>query len=292
MSPGIHRGQVLVAALLFSTGGVAIKATALTSWQVAGLRSGVAALGLALLIPAWRRVWRLDALVVGLAYAATLVLYVTANKLTTAANSIFLQSTAPIYVLLLGPRLLGERARPADLVFAAVLAAGLALFFVGSEPPNATAPDPITGNLLAAAAGVAWALTILGLRWLGRRSGPSDDPSGIAVVSGNLIAFVACAPWALPVVGAEPLDWAVIAYLGLFQIGLAYVFLTRGVRQLPAVEVSLLLLLEPVLSPIWAWWVHGEQSGAWSLAGCILIGVSTLGRSLWSDAGGAGSRAP
>jgi pterin-4a-carbinolamine dehydratase len=121
-SPAVHRFQVLAAALLFSTGGAAIKATALSAWQVACFRSGLAALALLIAMPAWRRFWSPRAMLVGLAYAATMIGYVTGNKLTTAANTIFLQSTAPIYLLLLGPLLLREKVRRSDLLFTAALA--------------------------------------------------------------------------------------------------------------------------------------------------------------------------
>ena len=97
------RIYVALAALLFSTGGAAIKLSALSSWQIAGFRSGIAAVVLFALLPAWRGVFDPRALLVGTAFAATMILYVTANTLTTAANAIFLQTSAPLYVLLLGP---------------------------------------------------------------------------------------------------------------------------------------------------------------------------------------------
>jgi drug/metabolite transporter (DMT)-like permease len=276
-----HRLQVLSAALLFSTGGAAIKLTTLSSWQVAGLRSGLAALALLLLMPTWRAWWRPRALWVGAPYAATMILFVVANKLTTAANAIFLQATAPLYLMLLGPVVLGERLRVADLVFAGMLAIGMLLFFVGVEPAWATAPDPVAGNLAGAASGVTWALTLLGLRWLGRDGASTESElAGPAVVAGNLLAFLFCLPFALPVPAAGAADWLVVAYLGLFQIGLAYVFMTRGLRSLPALEVSLLLLLEPVLNALLAWLVHGEQPGSWSLAGCAIILGATLARTV------------
>jgi drug/metabolite transporter (DMT)-like permease len=87
-------------------------------------------------------------------------------------------------------------------------------------------------------------------------------------------------PFALPVVASRPLDWWLVVYLGVFQIGLAYVWLTRGVRRVPALEASLLILLEPVLNPVWAWWVHGERPGPWSLTACALILAATLAFSL------------
>jgi drug/metabolite transporter (DMT)-like permease len=279
----VNRFQVLAAALLFSTGGAAIKATTLTAWQVACFRSGLAGLALMIALPAWRRIWTPRAMLVGLAYAATMIAYVTGNKLTTAANTIFLQSTAPFYLLLLGPLLLRERVKRADLVFGSSLAVGMILFFVGIEAPQTTAPRPFEGNVIAALSGLTWAMTLLGLRWLGRSDDRgSADEAGAAVVAGNLIAFLVCLPMALPVSQIAPLDGVVVFYLGVFQIGLAYVCLTFGVRRLPALETSLLLLLEPVANAVWAWLVHGERPGPWSLAGCAIILAATFVRALKS----------
>lgn len=280
-SPLLHRLQILGAAALFSTGGAAIKAVSLSSWQVASFRSALAALALLIALPAARRWWRPRCLLVGAAYAATMVLYVSGNKLTTAANTIFLQSTAPMYLLLLGPWLLGERTKRSDFFFTGTLAAGMVLFFVGSEPPLATAPRPLLGNFLSALCGVTWALTILGLRWLARGKTEGDaDPVGGAVIAGNLLAGVACAPMALPVQGSTWVDWTIIGYLGVFQIGLAYVWMTRAVRHVPVLETGLLLLLEPVLNAFWAWIVHSERPGSWSLAGCAIILAATAGHTI------------
>lgn len=274
-SPAVHRFQILAAALLFSTGGAAIKACSLSNWQVACFRSGIAAVALLLVLPGARRFWRPRTLVVGAAYAATMVLYVSANKLTTAANTIFLQSTAPMYVLLLGPWLLRERVGRRDLLFMLSLGVGMAMFFVGVDRPYATAPEPFEGNVLGALAGLSWAMTLVGLRWLGRRGGGENRSAEASVVAGNVIACAVCLPSALPVASGPAVDWVLVGYLGVFQIGLAYIFLTRGVRHVPALETSLLILLEPVLNSLWAWLVHGERPGAWSLAGCAAILLST-----------------
>ena len=278
MTPAAHRLLILIAAFLFSTGGAAVKATTLSPWQVAGFRSGVAAVVLMIAMPAWRGWWRHPrTIVVGVAYAATLMLYVGANKLTTAANAIFLQATAPLYLLLLAPWLLRERLRARDLPVAATVAVGMALFFIGLEPPAATAPDPLLGNLLGAAGGLGWALTIAGLRWMGRQDADPDfDPAGASVAAGNTIAFLVCAPLAFPVVESTTLDWTMIGYLGVFQIAIAYVCMTRGVRGVPAFEISLLLLVEPFFNPVWAWAAHGERPGVWSLAGCAVILAGTV----------------
>lgn len=273
----LSRLLILGAALLFSTGGTVIKLASLSGWQVASLRSGIAALALLLFMPAWRRWWEPRLLAVGAAYAATMILYVLANKLTTAANTIFLQGTAPLYILLLGPWLLGERTRASDLLFTGLLLGGLLLFFVDVEPSRATAPDPERGNWLALLSGFSWALTLMGLRWLARRDARETSPAaGGAVVAGNLIAFAVCLPLALPLGDPQPSDWLVVSYLGVVQIGFAYVLMTRGVRGTSALEASLLLLLEPVLNAFCAWLALGEQPGPWSLAGCGVVFFTTL----------------
>jgi DME family drug/metabolite transporter len=269
------RLRLVLAAILFSTGGAAIKATTLTAWQVAGFRSGIAALALFLLLPEARRGWNRRTLLVGVAYAATLMLFVVANKLTTSANTIFLQSTSPLYILILGPLLLHEPIRVRDVAFMAAVGVGLALFFVEREAPLATAPDPVLGNILAAVSGFTWALTVIGLRWLGTHG--DRGTAFPAMVSGNVTVLLISLPLALPVVSSTPTDWAVIAFLGLFQIAFAYLMLARGIRHVSALEASVLLLVEPALNPVWSWIVHGETPGAWALAGAVVIfGATTL----------------
>jgi drug/metabolite transporter (DMT)-like permease len=275
------RLAILGAAILFSTGGAAIKATSLTGWQVASFRSAVAAAAVLLMLPAARRGYGALAGLVACGYAATMILFVLANKLTTAASTIFLQATAPIYLVLLGPWVLKEPVRRRDLAFMACLAFGLALFFVGHESGSATAPDPVRGNLLAAFSGVCWALAVAGLRFMGRTGGHAGG-AGAAVVLGNVIACAVCLPFALPVAAARAEDLAIVFFLGVFQIGLAYVMLTYGLRRVAALEASLLLLAEPVLNPLWAWVVHGEAPSAWTLAGGAVIVAATVAKTLAS----------
>lgn len=272
----IARIEILLAALLFSTGGAAIKATSFTSWQVAGFRAGVAAAMLLALVPASRRLsWR--ALLVGVVQAATFVSFVVANKLTTAASAVFLQASAPLWLILLGPLLLGERVRRSDAPFLLTILGGLVLLFWGAPAPSATAPDTGAGNLVGAFSGLMWALTLAGLRWAERhRAGDAEVTAASATMWGNVFGCLGCLPLAWPVAGARAVDWLLIGYLGVFQVGLAYVFLTRGLGRLTAVEVSLLLLLEPALSPFWAWLAHGEQPGAWaSLGGAVILAATT-----------------
>jgi DME family drug/metabolite transporter len=283
------RLELLAAAALFSTGGAAIKAVHVSGWSVACVRSAIAGAALLVALPQVRRrpSWRM--LGVGACYAATMILFVQANKLTTAASTIYLQSTAPLFVLLLGPWLLGERGRRGDLVSMAAIALGLGLLVAGLEPASATAPEPLRGNLLAALSGFTWALTIMGLRALGRGGGGAPAAAageGGAIVAafwGNVLAAGAALPFSLPLPAASARDWLVLGFLGLFQIALAYVLLVRGIGGVPALEASLLLMLEPVLNPLWAWLVQGERAGPRVLAGGALILAATLLNS-WHDA--------
>jgi len=201
---------------------------------------------------------------------------VLANRLTTAANTIFLQATAPIYIVLLGPVLLREHVHRRDLGFMAAVAGGVALFFVGKQTTFATAPNPLAGNILAAISGVTYAGLLLGFRWLGTRGASASAP----VAWGNMLALVFALPNLFPIGPHGAADWAIIGYLGIFQIGLAYYLLTRAVAHLPALEVSLLLFLEPALNPLLAWLVHGEYPGRWALAGGVVIMGATAIKTL------------
>jgi drug/metabolite transporter (DMT)-like permease len=286
----------IAAAILFSTGGAAVKAASLTSWQVASLRCGVAALALPLLLPAARRRPPLRVWPVALAYAGTLTCFVVATKWTTAANAIFLQATAPLYVLCVAPWLLKERIRGRDVLFMAFLAAGMALFFLGAQAPTATAPRPLAGNLVGVLAGMCWGMTVLGLRWLestGDAGGPgagAPGAAGPAVMVGSVLTFVVCLPAAWPLTSISVTDAATVVFLGVVQIALAYRLLTSAVRHLPALEVSLLLLLDPVLNPLWAWLFHRETPEAWAVAGCSIILLATAGHLLLSS--GSGKQPP
>lgn len=268
--------EIVLAAALFSTGGAVIKASTFTNWQVAGFRSGLAAAVLLLALPAARRGWSWRAGLVALTYAATMILFVAANKLTTSMNAVFLQAAAPLYILILGPLLLKEPVHLRDLGLMGVTLAGLLMFFLGSEMPQQTAPRPALGNVLGALSGLTWAFLILGLRWLGRNA-LQREAAVPAVVMGNLATLAVCLPLAVPLASSGPADWLRIGFLGVFQVALAYVFLIRGLARAAAFTASILLLAEPVLNPIWAYLLHGERPGAWAVAGgCVILTVTVV----------------
>ena len=267
------RLAILAAAFLFSTGGAAIKAASLTAWQIASYRSLIACVVFLAILPAARRGWAWRMVPVAVAYALTLILFVLATKSTTSANAIFLQATAPLFLLFLAPWLLGERLGWRDLIGPSAIAVGMALFFVAQQPPAVTAPNPGFGNLCAAASGLTWALTVTGLRWLNR----SGIPGGYASAAmGNLFAgAIAFAP-ALPMPQFSTTDLSVLLYLGIFQIGLSYFLLNRGLAHVPAFEASILILLEPALNPVWTYLWHGERPAGLALLGGAIIGAATL----------------
>ena len=280
MSVTRYRVLLLAAAFLFSTGGAAIKACSLGSWQIACFRSGIAALSVAWLLPEARQIMRPRLFMVGSTYAATLVFFVLATKLTTSAQAIFLQSTAPLYLLFLAPLVLHERVRRSQLITVAFVAAGAVLLLFGEQRAAITAPDPARGNWLGALCGLTWAVTMTGFRWFAKKGGVSESPAAVVVV-GNLIAFAVCLPMALPVLHAKPVDIGVLLYLGIFQIGVPYMAVTRSIRHVPAVEATTLLLLEPVFNPIWTWLLYGERLTATTLTGGLCIVCATFGSTLY-----------
>jgi drug/metabolite transporter, DME family len=271
------RLYLLAAAALWSTAGAAVKLSTLSAWQIASGRSLVAALVLALALPAGRRLPSLRGLGASVAYAGTVVLFITANKLTTSTNAIFLQDTAPLYVLLLSPLLLRERISRSELAAVPVFLLGLSLFFL-----DQLAPGQFLGNVVALGSGVAFAFCILGLRAVG-------EEGAAVLVWGNLIAGLGVL---LPALGGPrptPLDVGLLVFLGVFQLGLAYALFQRGLRETPAIEASLLILLEPVLNPVWTFLFAGERPGTWALVGGTIILLATAWRTLQGAGGGSAS---
>ncbi len=262
------RLEILAAAVLWSTSGAAIKLCSLTGWQISFGRSFVAALTLFLLVPGARKWPDRRTAVVALCYAATVVLYAVANKLTTATNAIFLQDTAPLYVLLLSPLVLKEKPTRGELLAAPLFLVGLVLFFL-----DELSPGQFAGNLVALASGVGFAALILGLRFLG----PSNQG---ALGWGNLIAAGISLPLALRGDVPSGQDLGIVLYLGVIQLALPYLLFARGAAQVKATEASLLILLEPVLNPVWTFLLAGEVPGKWALVGGSIILVATAWRVL------------
>jgi len=257
---------LLGAAILWSTGGLFIKATPqLSAFELSFGRSLLGAITIALLTRGEGFGINRISAITSILYAALLILFVLATKLTTAANAIFLQYTAPVYVLVLEPLIYKEKFRTRDLGVVAVCVAGMSLFFVGK-----LRPEDVTGNIFALASGFCFALFFL----LMRHAKARDVNRASATIYGNLICTVICAPAFLGAMrrGISLKDAGCIAYLGIVQIGFAYLLFTRamslGVRSLDA---SIIGYVEPVLNPVWVFLFLGERPSGWALVGGAII---------------------
>lgn len=274
-SHGQARGAALVAAaaLLWSSSGLAIKSLALGPLQIAGARSLVAALTIAAAVRfrgghPFPRPRPLDWACAG-SYAAMLTLFVASTKLTTAANAIFLQFSAPVYLVFLEPWATRRRLQGRDLAAVALCMTAMACFFGGRLEGGTLA-----GNSLGVLSGIMLALFTLTLK-LGRDRHAGGDPI-TAIILGNLLVAAACAPWALP--GFRP-TWgqgAALLYLGVFQIGAAYLLFNAGMRHLSATAAVVTGTLEAVLNPVWVFVGLGERPSPMALAGGALM-LATIG---------------
>jgi drug/metabolite transporter (DMT)-like permease len=198
-----------------------------------------------------------------------LILFVLATKETTAANAIFLQYTAPVYLLILEPLIYKEKFRSRDLITVLVCVGGMALFFVGQ-----LRPQDVTGNLYALASGLCFALYFLSLRHPKAR----EVNRASSVIYGNVLAVLITAPWGLAAIPDMNLhDTLSVIYLGVVQLGVAYTLFTvamaRGVRSLDA---GIICYIEPVLNPVWVFLVIGEQPSRWALLGGAIIVTAVI----------------
>jgi drug/metabolite transporter (DMT)-like permease len=263
------RLAILLAAILWSSGGLFIKAAPLDGLQVVAGRAIVTVLfQLAVLRPDLRRARWASAV----PYACMLVTYVTATKLTTAANAIVLQYSGTAWLLLLAPRVLGEPVRRADLGVVALCLVGMGLCALDSPSGATLAETAWLGNLLATASGGFYAIAILGMRrdtLEGRET--ASTTLGNALAAGFAVALapvLGTGPWSRAL---EPVALGALLWLGVVQIGVAYLLFQRGLRTTPAATAALLVLVEPVLSPAWVWLGTGEAPGAWTLAGGAVV---------------------
>jgi drug/metabolite transporter (DMT)-like permease len=271
VTAGPRRGALLIAAaaILWSTGGLAIKLVPLPAVGVVFWRSFVAGIFLLAVFRPSRARWRHAAPSTVVVYALMILTFVSATKMTTAANAIFLQYTGPLYVLALGPFLLKEPFRKIDAAAVAVALGGMSLFFVGKLDPGALA-----GNLVAVVSGVFFGLTILLLR---------RDASGDAipsVIAGNLAAAALALPFAWGHLALDAKGALLVLFLGIVQLGISYVLFVGGLKTVPAAEASLLGMLEPMFNPLWAFLGLGERPSTWAALGGAIVLAAVAGRTV------------
>lgn len=260
---------VLLAVLLWSTGGLFIKLTTLDSFAVNAGRSLFAAIVVAAFT--FRKGLRPDifTLFTSLLYAGTLSCFVYATKNTTAANAIFLQYTAPIYILILSPFVLKEKFRISDLLTVVLCIGGMSLFFVDSRQ-TISAPNIFVGNVAALVSGVFFGLYILFVR---HPRSLRNNPA-ISVFYGNVIVVLLM----LPVLANRPpfsvsrYDLAALIFLGVFQIGLAYILFTTGIAAgVRSMDASIIGFIEPLFNPVWVFLFLGETPSSIAIIGGTII---------------------
>lgn len=261
---------VLAAAVIWSSGGLFIKWTTLSGLELSFGRSLLAAITVAIFTR--REGFGLNriTLIASVLYAALLLLFVLATKETTAANAIFLQYTAPLYVLVLEPLFYKEKFRQRDLITVIFCVLGMSLFFVGK-----LRPQDVTGNLLALSSGVCFAAYFLLLRHPSARVVNRAS----SVIYGNLLVVLIAAPAGLKALSGITLhDTLSVVYLGIVQIGIAYTLFTLGMaRGIRSLDAGIVGYIEPVLNPVWVFLVIGERPSKWALVGgAIIVGAVVM----------------
>lgn len=250
---------LVLAAMLWSTAGVLVKAL---DWQPLSILAGRGLFTSILFLLYLRRLPRKLTRWMLLAAGGSILtqfLFVTSTKLTTAANSIFLQYTAPIYIVLLAYWLLRERPTRSDWIAMGIIFLGLLLFF-GDQ----LSTEGFYGNILAMLSGVTSAVMMVAFR--AQKDGSPEDSVLLASMVFAILGFPSILRETQTVVA-----WSSIAYLGIFQIGFAFIFFTKGIKHIPALEANLIGTLEPILNPVWVFLFLGERIGSSALLGGVVV---------------------
>ena len=258
---------LLAAAILWSLGGVLIKSIDWTPLAIAGSRSLIAIVVIGLVMPGVGRKisWRI--LPGALAYAGTVVLFVIATKLTSAANAIFLQYTAPIYIAIISPWVLHERTKPLDWLLILVALCGVALFFV-----DQLSFEGFSGVIAALASGVSFAwLTVF------MRRHRNESPESILLL-GNILTLLFASPWMFPFANLER-NGIWILLLGVLQLAIPYLLYSQAIKHIRALDAAIISIIEPILNPIWVILVKGEHASRWSIIGGAIVLTTSLCRS-------------
>ncbi len=251
---------LIAAALCWSLGGLLVKAV---PWPPLAVSSGRGLIAALFLIATNRRLrfhLSRDQILGALGYALCTITFCLATKLTTAANAILLQYTAPVWVALLGAWFLGEHATKADWITIAVTLGGMTLFFAdGLELTN------VLGNTMAVTSGVGFAAMTLALR-------KQKDGSPVeSIILGNLIAFAVGLPWVVGAPSLSPQGWMALGLLGVVQLGISYWLYARAIRHVTALEAVIIPVIEPILNPIWVLLALGEKPSPLSLVGGLIV---------------------
>lgn len=261
---------LIITAILWSLGGLLIKSVHSNPLAIAGVRSGISALLILIVMGKPKLNWSFAQIGAALAYSTTVLLFVCANKNTTAANAILIQYTAPVYVALLGAWLLKERVRLLDGITIFVVLGGMALFFI-----DHISTKGVFGNILAAVSGLAFGVFTVFMR-MQKEGSPLES-----VLLGNILTAFIGIPFIFQSM-PDAKGWSYLAIMGVVQLGLPYILYSKAIKNVTALEASLIPVIEPILNPIWVFLLLGETPGKWAFAGGFIVLVSITGRCLIS----------
>jgi DME family drug/metabolite transporter len=264
---------VFIAGLLWSTGGLFIKLISLPAMQLAFFRCSIAAITFGILFRKEILLINKLTFINSIFYAGILITFVIATKKTTAANAIFLQSTAPIYVLIFEPIFNKTKYERINIITVAVCMVGMLLFFVGKIELG-----HLEGNIIALFSGVAFAAFFLGMK----KNDPKFQHSSIFY--GNILVAIISIPFLFTLETLKSNDFIMVTFLGVFQIAIAYAFFSAGLKRIYAIEASIISMIEPVLNPVWVFIGYGEVPSITAIIGGLIILGSIIIRSIITGA--------
>lgn len=265
-----HRLAVLslcFAALLWSTGGFFIKSLPLSPLAIAGWRSAIAAVVMVLWLRRPKILWTRAQIAAIVCYTLTVVLFVVATKLTTAANAILLQYTAPFWVVIGNVVLTRRRPDTTDILTVILVGVGMTVFFL-DRAGGGTA----LGNMIAVLSGIAFAGVAMSMK--GQRGISTTE----SILLGNTVTALICIPWMIDVAFTFDVTWRLVA-LGSLQLGVSYILYARAISSVTALEAVLLTTLEPLLNPLWVAVLVGELPTTTSVVGGLLVVGAVIYRS-------------
>jgi drug/metabolite transporter (DMT)-like permease len=245
----------------------------LINWNpiaISGMRSAMAALLMLIIIKKPSMKFSKNKIFGAIAYAATVVFFVMANKMTTAANAIILQYTAPIYIALFGNWFLNEKAELEDWISIFFILGGMVLFFMDNISAGG-----ISGNIFGILSGIAFAFVAIFMR-----KQKNDSPLE-SLFWGNLLAAIIGIPFMFTSM-PDTKSWIGLGLLGIFQLGLSYVLYSIAIKHITALEAVLIPVIEPVLNPLWVFLFIGEKPGKWALIGGAVVLISVTVKALYS----------
>ena len=256
---------MVITAAMWSLGGIFIKLISWNPFLIAGVRSGISGSIMALYMAATHTRFKLNrySILAGMGLGCSATLFTIANKLTTAANAIVLQYTAPIFILLISAIIFKEKMQKQDILVVCITMGGMVLFFL-----DQLSPGNLLGNILGILAGVT-----LGQMFVMVGRGGDDDATRMSgILIAHMITLMIGVPVGLPQteeVAAIEILYVII--LGVFQLGIPYVLYGIASRDCPPLACSLIGMLEPLLNPVWVAIFIGEVPGPFALAGAVII---------------------